>query len=247
MKKTKIAAVDYLNTKPLLYGIKKSAVAMKITLLEAYPSEVAQLLIDGKVDVGLVPVAVIPQLKESHIISDYCIASDGPVASVCIFSDVPMEQVERIYLDYQSRTSVMLARILLRDYWQCNVPLLPTKEDGYRKAIEGTTAGLVIGDRALEQRLHSRYVYDLGEAWKAHTGLPFVFAAWVSNNVLSPEFLTAFNAANGLGFEELPQVIKENPYKLFSLHDYYTKYISYRLDEEKRRGLQLFLEKLSTL
>lgn len=220
---------------------------MKISLLEAYPAEVAQLLLEGTVDAGLIPVAVIPELKESHIITDFCIGSDGPVASVCIFSDVPLERVERIYLDYQSRTSVLLARILLREYWKCDAPLLATKSDGFRKEIEGTTAGLVIGDRALEQRLHSPYIYDLGEAWKAHTGLPFVFAAWVSNKPLSPAFLTAFSAANAMGLEHLPLVIKENPYKLFDLHQYYTNHISYQLDSAKGKGLQLFLEKIGTL
>ncbi len=97
---------------------------------------------------GLVPVAVIPQLPESRIITDYCIGCNGPVASVCIFSNVPMEQVKRVYLDYQSRTSVQLAKILLKEYWKSEAELVETKGDEYLSQIEGTTAGLVIGDRA---------------------------------------------------------------------------------------------------
>ena len=115
MKKIRIGAVSYLNTKPLLYGIRKHKISQQIELIEDYPSRIAQLLIDDKIDVGLIPVAAILRLKEQHIRTNYCIGSDGPVASVCIFSEVPIEEVKNIYLDYQSKTSVSLARILLKE------------------------------------------------------------------------------------------------------------------------------------
>ena len=76
----------------------------QIELIKAYPAMIAQDLMDGKIDMGLVPVAVIPLLKEAHLVSKYCIGAESAVASVCIFSDVPMEQIEHVYLDYQSRT-----------------------------------------------------------------------------------------------------------------------------------------------
>ena len=121
MKKIRVGAVSYLNTKPLLYGIRKHKVSQQIELIEDYPSRIAQLLIDDKIDVGLIPVAAILRLKEHHIITNYCIGSDGPVASVCIFSEVPIEEVKNIYLDYQSKTSVSLARILIKEYWKKEV------------------------------------------------------------------------------------------------------------------------------
>jgi chorismate dehydratase len=246
LMKIKVAAVNYLNTKPLLYGIKKSNLFNDIELIEDYPSQVAQKLLDGSVDVGLVPVAIIPQLVESHIITDYCIGCDGAVASVCIFSDVPMEQVETIYLDYQSRTSVELAKILLKEYWKSKAELINASSDDFREKIKGTTAGLVIGDRAFKQRLSSKYIYDLGEAWKAHAGLPFVFAAWVSNKELSPRFIDLFNQGNRIGLEELDEIVKQNVYTLFDLKEYYTKLIRYHLDDEKMKGMHLFLQKVSS-
>jgi chorismate dehydratase len=118
LTKIKVGAVSYLNTKPLLYGIKRHAVMHQIDLMESYPAEIARALIDGKLDLGLVPVAVIPKLKEHHIITDYCIGANGEVASVCIFSKVPLDEVKKVYLDYQSRTSVRLAQILLKEYWK---------------------------------------------------------------------------------------------------------------------------------
>ncbi|HZH96708.1 MAG TPA: menaquinone biosynthesis protein [Flavisolibacter sp.] len=244
MKKIRIAAVDYLNTKPLLYGIKRNAVKMNIELVEAYPAKVAQMLLDGAVDVGLIPVAVIPDLNEPHIITDYCIGCDGAVASVCIFSEVPLQEVKRLFLDYQSRTSVLLAKILLKEYWKWDATLIDARGEEYINEIRGTAAGLIIGDRALEQRGNYKYVYDLGEAWKAHTNLPFVFAAWVSNKELPEQFIVDFNEANRLGLSDIPKVLEENQYKSFDLQSYYTQYISYNFNHSKKEGLQKFLSSL---
>jgi chorismate dehydratase len=240
LDKIKVGIVNYLNTKPLLYGIQHSAVSDQLILIEDYPSNIARLLLDGSIDAGLVPVAVIPHLREHHIITDYCIGCNGPVASVALFSEVPVNSIEKILLDYQSRTSVALAKVLLREYWQIQPELIDTRSD-YRAAIKGSMAGIVIGDRALEQRKVSPYIYDLGEAWKNFTGLPFVFAAWVSNKPLPASFIEEFNAANKLGIEHIEQAVAENPYTIFDLHRYYTECISYELTAEKRKGLDQFL------
>lgn len=199
---------------------------------------------DGEIDVGLVPVVVLRHLPEHQIISDYCIGCDGTVASVCLFSEVPIEEVKEVLLDYQSRTSVALAKILLREYWKVD-PVVTDTSGEFRSSIKGTTAAVLIGDRALEQQQHSKYVYDLGEAWKDFTGLPFVFAAWISNKKLPDDFVSAFNAANQWGLENIDEVVAENPFSAFDLKEYYTKNVSYRLDAEKRKALQLFLEKLA--
>ena len=239
--------MSYLNTKPLLYGIKRHAVIKEIELIEDYPSRIAQMLVEDELDIGLIPVATTLRLNEWYIDSDYCIGSNGAVASVCIFSEVPMEKVERVYLDYQSRTSVNLAKVLLKEYWKKEVEFMDAMGEDFRKAINGTTAGVIIGDRALEQRSKSKYVYDLGEAWRNHTNLPFVFAAWIANKKLPKEFISSFNKANALGLEKIDEVIKENAFAHFDLRRYYTSCISYKLDEEKKKGLDLFLSKLKNL
>lgn len=192
---------------------------------------------------GLVPVAIIPKMPQYYINGDYCIGSNGPVASVCLFSEVPLDRVERVLLDYQSRTSVQLAKVLLKEYWTISPELVDAGKD-FRDAIKGTTAGVVIGDRALEQRTISPFIYDLGEAWKELTSLPFVFAAWVSNKPLDPAFIEAFNAANSMGLSQIDKVVEESPYSVFDLHDYFTKYLDYRLDDRKRIGLDRFLQYL---
>jgi len=215
----------------------------QIELIQDYPARIAGKLFDESIDVGLVPVAVIPRLKESHIITDYCIGCNGPVASVCLFSEVPLEEVKEVLLDYQSRTSVALARLLLREYWKQDPKLIDTRSE-YQSKIKGTTAGLLIGDRALAQRKTSPYIYDLGEAWKNHTGMPFVFAAWVSNMKLPGKFIADFNIANKAGVSHIDEVIAANPSEIFDLKKYYTSHIQYVLDQEKREGLKLFLQKI---
>ena len=243
MKKIKVGAVSYLNTKPLLYGINRSSVLDKIELIEDYPSSIAKMLVENKIDVGLVPVAIIPLLKEHYIITDFCIGAESAVASVCLFSDVPIEEIEKVYLDYQSRTSINLFKILIKEYWKKEV-IIEDAKPGYQQLIKGTSAGVVIGDRAFEQRTKSKYSYDLAEAWIDHTGLPFVFAAWVANKELPSDFINDFNKANYLGINNIEHLIDDLDYSLFDLDKYYRKNISYPLTENKRKGLALFLDKL---
>lgn len=239
-RKIRVGAVNYLNTKPLIYGFEKGEMSSEIDLVMAYPAQIAAMLMEDKVDVGLVPVTIIPELKEHYIISDYCIGCNGEVASVCLFSEVPLEKIENIFLDYQSRTSVELLKILLREYWKIVPALIHTSED-FQNDIKGTNAGLIIGDRALEQRKISAYKYDLGYEWKRFTNLSFVFAAWISNKKIDPPFIENFNKVNAIGLQQIDKVVIENPYELFDLTSYYTSYINYYLDEEARKGLEAFL------
>jgi chorismate dehydratase len=239
-----VGAVSYLNTKPLLYGIEHAGISNDLDLIIDYPSRIAAMLLNDEIDIGLVPVAVIPKMKEYHINTDYCIGCNGAVASVCLFSEVPLDQVKKVLLDYQSRTSVHLAKILLKEHWNVQPEFVHTKEN-FRNLIKDSTAGLVIGDRALEQRKLSPFIYDLGKAWKDFTGLPFVFAAWISNRSLDEAFIKKFNEANKNGIENIPSLLSTLKYDVFDLHQYYTQCINYNLDEEKQKGLKLFLEYLN--
>ncbi len=243
-EKIKVGAVSYLNTKPLLYGIERHNWNGKLELILEYPSRLAADLKSGNLDLALLPVAAIPGIEGAKIVSEYGIAADGKVASVCIFSQLPMEKIEAVYLDFQSRTSVKLAQILLQHFWKKDVQFLNADEH-YINQISGNKAGVIIGDRALENLHRFEFVYDLSEAWKAFTGLPFVFAAWVSNKDLPADFLENFNRANAHGLSHLDDVIRLHPYPFYSLSDYYTQNIQYRLDEKMKQGLNTFLEMLA--
>lgn len=241
-QKIKIGAVSYLNTKPMMYGMQSASFLATHELVPDYPSKVAQMLKSGEVDVALVPVALLSELPHYYIVSDYCIASDVEVASVCLFSEVPVGEVTTVYLDYQSRTSVALAQILMKEFWGIHPELINATDESYRTKITGTTAAVVIGDRALEQRRLSTYVYDLASEWRAMTNLPFVFAVWVSLHPMSEEWIKRFNAANAEGFAFLDEIAEQQKYPVYDLKKYYTNNISYLLDDEKRRGMSRFLE-----
>jgi len=242
-RKIRVGAVNYLNTKPLLYGIERSPIINQINLEIDYPARIAERLLLDEIDVGLVPVAILPLMKDYYLNTDYCIGCDGAVASVCLFSDVPIEQIQKVLLDYQSKTSVQLARILLKHYWKVAPEFAETSQD-FLSQISGSTAAVLIGDRALRQRHISPYIYDLGEAWKRFTGFSFVFAAWVSSRELDEPFAEAFNRANQSGLESIPLLLTGLHSDFFDLRQYYTQHISYNLDENKRKGLELFLNYL---
>lgn len=245
MNKIRITAVSYLNTKPLLYGLLNSSLAEQVELSLDIPSECARKLRDGEVDLALSPVAIIPELPTWQLVSNYCIGAVGSVKTVNIYSEVPIEQIQSLYLDHHSRTSVALAQLLLKEYWQLKPALLPAKE-GYIKNISGTTAGVIIGDRTIGLEAKFPYIYDLSEHWKQHTGLPFVFAAWISIKPLPESFTTRFNSALRNGISAIPKLklLLPSPNPAFDLERYFTKYISYELDAAKREALALFLRAL---
>ena len=240
----RVGAVSYLNTKPFIWGLEQSPVWSEIVLSRDFPAAIAHQLKNNQLDIGLLPVAAIAELQESFIVADYCIGSEGPVASVAIFSDVPLEDVTTIWLDYQSKTSVALAQILMQEYWHLK-PHWKRGDADFINHIGGTQAAVVIGDRALELIPKHQYMYDLGAAWTAHTGLPFVFAAWVANKALPATFLTEFNEALKWGINNMDQLIAQLPPVEYDITTYFHTNIRYELTDASKEGLKMFLQKLA--
>lgn len=246
MNKVKVGTVNYLNAKPLLAAIAHHPIMEQIELYDEYPAKVAAMLADGCIDVGLVPAATLAFIPGTHIIGHYGIAADANVASVCIYSEVPIDEIDTIYLDYQSKTSVRLAQILLKHHFKHTVKLVPAPED-YIQHIKGNKAGVIIGDRALEQLPNFPFVYDLATEWKKMTGLPFVFAAWIANKPLSDNFVAAFDEANSHYEAYIEDIVAAIDFPAYDLNVYYRENIHYYLDEEKMKGLQLFLQYLKDM
>ncbi len=245
MSQLRISAVSYLNSKPFIYGLYRSDLANLVDLSLDIPSVCAQKLLTGEADLALAPVAIIPELPEAHIISDYCIGAVGAVKTVCIFSETPLAEVKRIYLDFHSRTSVALARILCEKYWHIQPEFIPATE-GFEQQIKGTTAAVIIGDRAIGREKQFAYTYDLGQAWLEWTGLPFVFAAWISTKPLPEALVSRFNTAMKTGIDHIPELIKILPTMPgFNVEEYFHQHISYELDQPKWRALHRFLGLIS--
>jgi chorismate dehydratase len=248
VQKYKISIVNYTNTLPFKYGIAQSNLENKIDLQFDIPSVCAQKLLENKVDIGLIPVAVIPLLKEHHIISKYCLGSNGKVDTVKLYSNVPLEKIETVYLDYQSRTSVTLVQVLAKFFWKIK-PTFTQAADGFEKLVSGNTAVVVIGDRCFDMNGNFKFEYDLAAEWKKHTNLPFVFAAWVSNKKIEPEFISVFENALETGINQTNTAVETSiPKEKQSLiKEYLTERISYDFNADKKKGLEYFLELLKQL
>lgn len=243
MDKINVTTVSYLNTKPFLFGLIAKNWDSNLNIELDIPAACAQKLIDGSADIGLVPVAILLQQPTLQVISNYCIGSDGPVRTVSLFADRPVEDLKRIYLDFHSKTSVELLKLLLKDYWKLSPELIPAKP-GFIDQIGGDTGALVIGDRAIGLNQRFEYIYDLSEEWRKWKGLPFVFAVWVSRIDLTDQFLTTFNEALSKGVDEIDRLIYLMPPTQagLDLKTYFTKNISYELDAAKKQALHTFLQ-----
>jgi chorismate dehydratase len=246
MDKIRISAVKYANTYPFLYGLEVSGFAEKAIIETDHPSECAEKLISGRVDLGLMPVGALPLMKEYHIISDFCIGANGNVRTVMLLSNTPFKDIETVYLDYRSRSSVRLVKVLAANFWKRDFNWIGTSKGFDFKGIKYGEATVLIGDQCFEFEKNFSNNIDLAGAWKGFTGLPFVFACWTSNRKLGDEFIHDFNQALLPGITNIDAVVekfgKTGKIKGAELKKYLTQNIDYTLNDEKRNALKLFLE-----
>jgi chorismate dehydratase len=168
--KIRIASVSYFNAKPLLEGLADDPT---IALSLAVPSALLELLRTQQADVALLPVIDYQRLDGLRILPAGGIGSDGPTLTVRIFSSVPIERIATLGCDGDSHTSVALARVILAERFGRVPELVPLDR--------GSDAELLIGDKVVcDEPKDLPHQIDLGEQWKALTGLPFVFAAWTA-------------------------------------------------------------------
>jgi chorismate dehydratase len=171
-----IGAVNYLNTKPLIYDLEALAEGAELVL--DYPSRLADQLQAGQLDVALIPVIEYFRAGTYSLVPGISIASHGPVLSVTLFSRVPWKAIRRVALDECSRTSAALAQILLRARHGVGAEICPLPLAGMAENTDAD-AVLLIGDRAMRACLPGfAHAFDLGQEWHDWTGLPFVYAAW---------------------------------------------------------------------
>ena len=247
MKKIKISAVSYTNTKPFLYGINHTDIINQIDLSVDIPADCAQKLIDDKVDIGLIPVAATLNMPYWEILSDYCIGATGPVNSVFIFSNCPVEQIKQIQLDPESRSSNNLARVLMKNYWKISPEQIANAAD-YSSSADANTAFVQIGDRTFGKPAQFKFVYDLAEEWQKFTGLPFMFAAWIANKPIPAEFVAEFNKSLKFGLDHRTEVLKELPARTdFDMKDYLFNKLDFELNNDKKKALYLFLDYIKNL
>ena len=246
MQKKRVSAISFYNTLPFIYGISNSKIMDDIELSIDPPAICADRLIAGSVDMGLVPIASMSEIKNASIFSNYCIGADGPARTVLLASEVPIEEIKEIILDYQSRTSVQLIKLLVHEFWHFNISFKMGSAGFEKTEIKNKTAAIVIGDKAFIVEKKYNYSYDLAEVWKNFTGLPFVFACWVTNCKLEKRFVDKFEEAILYGVSHISDAAltaKFNGLNCISdIEHYLRNNMSYNLDEKKKEGMRLFLE-----
>jgi len=246
----RVSAVSFLNTCPLVWGLQHGPQRGVFDLSFDIPSICADRLAHGTADVGLVPV-IEAKRQKLDFLPNLGIACNGPVRSILLVSRVPAPQIRTLAADCSSRTSVALARLILRERYHADPEFLP-HEPRLDLMLETADAGLLIGDSAL--RIHPDdlpyHVYDLGQEWKWMTGLPMVFAVWAARpGILSPEVAAVFQASYDFGRQSMEQIIEqESRARGFDpdlVRQYLTNYIYFRLTPECRAGLDRFLAQVS--
>jgi chorismate dehydratase len=243
----RMGAVSYLNTAPLVWGMMHGPQREQVDLSFSIPSVCAERVENGAVDVGLVPVAEIAR-QGLEIVPGVGITCLGAVRSILLFSRVPWDRVRTLAADLSSRTSVQLARVILRERYGAE-PEITLEEPVLEAMLSKADAALIIGDPALRLPLDELQVewLDLGAEWLALTGLPMVFAAWAGKAGIDLENLSRLTFGSyRFGQAHLDEIVEHEHSSrgipLALAKQYLSRYIRYDLGPKEQRGLEAFLE-----
>lgn len=244
MPKLRVGIVNFLNSKPLAWGFLKGHHADLFAPSFHPPALVARLLGQGNLDIGLIPSIEVQRIPGLKVLPDLCVASRHEVRSVLLISRGPIEEVKKVALDQNSRTSAGLSRIVLRERYGLDPEYLHERPDPERMLAEADAA-LLIGDPALKIDREKYQVLDLAEEWNALTGLPFVFAVWaVRPEVEMPDLSFYFKSSLRYGLSSLDNVVRESAAELgldsSEVRSYLTDNLSFFLRSEEIAGLEEF-------
>jgi chorismate dehydratase len=246
MTPVRLGAVGYLNARPLVYGLEESA---RFAVRYDVPSECARLLHEGSIDLGLIPSIEYLRGGPYRIVPGLAIASHGQVASVALFTTKAIGEVRSIAMDTSSRTSVALVRVLCARLYRIQ-PAIESRGPDIHDMLARCDAALIIGDNALFDPAASHgpsaiEKIDLGEAWTAMTGLPFVWAFWAGRpDALHPGDVEALQLARDEGVkrpEELARAyLAAAPERHLAGARYLRENIKYYFGDAERSALETF-------
>jgi len=244
LPKIRVGIVNFLNSKPLAWGFLKGHHADLFAPSFHPPSMVARLLAQGNLDIGLIPSIEVQRIPNLRVLPDMCVAAQHEVRSVLLVSRVPVEEIRRVALDTNSRTSATLVRILLKERWGLNPEYLHERPDPERMLAEADAA-LIIGDPALRVDRDRYQIIDLAAEWNTLTGLPFVFAVWaVRPEVEIPDLPFYFKSSLRYGLSSLDTLVREAAAEMeldtSEVRAYLTENLSFFLRQDEVRGLEEF-------
>ena len=235
-----------MNTTPLVWGLLHGPQQGALDLRFETPAACADLLRAGEVDIGLVPVIELER-QALKMLPGLGIASWGEVGSILVISKVPAREIKTLAVDSSSRTSVVLARILLAERFGSHPQLAEAPPDP-AEMLRNADACLVIGDAALRVDRDARadwFVYDLGAEWSLWTGMPMVYAAWSARAGFEwgPGF-AILRQSWEFGRERLEEIARAEcgirGISFERARDYLTRNIHFELSDDYMEGLALY-------
>jgi chorismate dehydratase len=242
MGKLRISIVEFLNTAPLVWGFTDGPLAGRYDLSFAVPSQCAEDLRAGRVDVGIIPAVEYQRMENVVALPGMAVAAKNEVRSLIVISKVPIEMAQSFALDTNSRSTVALVRLLCRKHWNITPEFIDAAPDP-DKMLARADAALIIGDPALSLRLkmdaleakvpqgkdccgcdasdhpvadvQTLFIYDVAQQWREMTGLPCVLAIWVARRgTVTPEILADFQASRDYGLARIGEIAEGAALKL---------------------------------
>ncbi len=243
--KPRLAASSYLNTAPLIWSLKHGRRKNEVTLVDALPSRCAELLASQQVDFALVPAIEYQRIAQAKLLPDVCVASRQRVRSVVLISRFNnLKKIRSVALDNSSRTSAALVQIIFKEFLG-STPEWTTSAPDLKQMLRTNEAALLIGDPAMTFSRSGLHVWDLAALWHDFTDLGFVFALWMKTlpeTKAPPDF--AEICREGLAQSE--EIVDHYEHRLGlsrpELEVYLKENITFFLDDDLRKGLQLYYE-----
>ena len=250
--------IQFLNCLPLYWGLVRSGALLDVELTTDTPDHLNEALVRGDLDIG--PISLVEYLRHAHelrLLPDLAVGSDGPVLSVVLVSSVPLAEIRSVALGATSRTSVLLAQLLLEERLRF-LPSYATMPPDLPTMLREADAAVVIGDPALRATFGVRpagtTVLDLGAAWRERSGHPMVFAVWAARNEfadrhpgLVKDVAEAFRASLDLALVQIDTVAEAaarwEELDAPTLARYF-RTLDFRLGEAQQAGLRAFAAEL---
>jgi len=239
----RLGVVSFLNARPLVEGLDRDD---RIAIHYAVPSQLAGMLAAGQVDVALLPVIDLLCADEAvQVLSDACIACDGATMTVRVFSCMPPERIERLYVDGDSHCSVAMAKLIWPHVYGHRLEIRTMSSD---RQVPASEPVLLIGDKVVTRRMDDRpWQIDLGQVWKDWTGLPFVFAVWAGRcGREHPWLAEALSAARDRGCARAVEIAQQagpaHGWPVDLARAYLTDHMRYMLGPREHQAIEYFLK-----